>query len=102
MKTSPHNKPQRITQAELAGVAAQAVGRALAARESCLRELSPQELADVSGGAAGTAFLAKGIIAGGRPVDMYASALATPTTSPALNTSTLNAATLSAGMTRMV
>jgi hypothetical protein len=103
MKTSTHNKPQRITQAELAGVAAQAVSRALAARESCLRELSPQELAEVSGGAAaGTAFLAKGIIAGGRPVDMYASALTTLTTSPALNTSTLNAATLGAGMTRMV
>jgi hypothetical protein len=102
MKTSTHNKPQRITQAELAGVAAQAVSRALAARESCLRELSPQELADVSGGAAGSTLLAKGIIAGGRPVDMYASALTTLTTSPALNTSTLNAATLGAGMTRMV
>lgn len=103
MKTSTHNKPQRITQAELAGVAAQAVSRALAARESCLRELSPQELAEVSGGAAaGTAFLAKGIIAGGRLDDMYAATLATQVTSPTLDTSALNAATLGAGMTRMV
>lgn len=103
MKTLTTFKPQRITPSELADVAAQAVSRALAARAACLRELSPQELAAVSGGAAaGTAFLAKGIIAGGRLDDMYAATLATQVTSPTLDTSALNAATLGAGMTRMV
>lgn len=102
MKTPTTFKPQRINPSELADVAAQAVSRALAARESCMRELSPQELADVSGGATVSVMLSKGIIAGGRPVDLYASTLASQVTSPALNTSTLNAATLSAGTTRMV
>ena len=42
------------------------------------------------------------VIAGGRLDDMYAATLATQVTSPTLDTSALNAATLGAGMTRMV
>jgi len=44
-------KPARISQADLAGIAAEGVARALAAREICARELSPEEVEGVSGGA---------------------------------------------------
>lgn len=99
MKKLAHKKPQRISQDDLASMAAQGVSRALAARENCMRELSPQELADVSGGA--LALVNKGIIAGGRPADIYASSLTSQLTVPSLNTSVLNAAALG-GTTRMM
>ncbi len=73
-------KPQRISQDEIAAAAAEGVTRALAARELCMRDLSEQEIADVSGGA----LFLKGIIAGG-----IRAALANQGmnfTSPALNT----------------
>ncbi len=64
-------KPQRIAQADLADATAAGVQRALQARAVCLRELDPQEVAEVSGGA--SLLLSSAIIAGGRLADILAS-----------------------------
>lgn len=90
-------KPQRISPPDLAGMAAQGVNRALAARETCLRELTPEEAAEVSGGA--TLKLGPGIIAGGRLENQLASALTTKMTNPAAG---FDAAALGATMKGMV
>lgn len=90
-------KPQRINASEIASVAAQGVNRALAARESCLRELTPQELADVSGGATVSVLISKGILAGGRRLNDFAATLGSGMTAP-----TLDAGSLATGMTGMV
>ena len=93
MKTQ---KPQRISQAELAAVAAQGVSRALAARESRLRELTPQEQAEISGGGA-SMLISKIDLVGGRLHDLHNPALKSQLTVP-----TLDMGAMDLGMTRMV
>lgn len=92
-------KPQRINSSDIAGMVSQGVNRALAARETCLRELTPEEAAAVSGGALSLT-LAKGIIAGGRLDNYLAQSLGGLATNPAAGLG--GAATLGAGMTGMV
>lgn len=92
-------KPQRINSSEIADRVSQGVHRALAARETCLRELTPEEAAAVSGGA--LALLAKGIIAGGRMDPYLTGSLSTKLTNPAAGLDAGGLATLG-GMTGMV
>lgn len=71
------NKPQRISRQDLANVAASGVQRALQARATCMRELTDQEIEDVSGGA--TLALKYGpIIAGGIIQQLYSGKLGLP------------------------
>lgn len=63
MNTVPM-KSKRITESDIASAAAEGVARALAARETYLRQLSPEEVAAVGGGA--FSLLSKGLINGGR------------------------------------
>jgi len=71
----PLFKPQRLAANDIATVAAAGVERALQARADCLRELSAQEITDVSGGATFSSLASLAIIAGGRPVDLYSTKL---------------------------
>lgn len=75
MKT--FNKPQRISHQEIANVAANGVQRALQARQASVRELTEQEIEDVSGGAALSLKLTP-IIAGGIIQDLYSGKLGMP------------------------
>ncbi|HET8705145.1 MAG TPA: hypothetical protein VFM46_02490 [Pseudomonadales bacterium] len=82
-------KNLRISEADIADAAAEAVSRALASREASLRELNSAEVSEVSGGAA---LLKSPIIYGGFLLDALKTANTGGISAPTLNT--LNTSTL--------